>query len=67
MTLLKAGRPSQRAAAPKVQAPAAQVRLNVNVDADLYRELRLLAVKDGVTVSELVRGWIATKVQRAAR
>ena len=40
-------------------------RLNVNINSQDYRKLKLQALLDGVTLSELVKLWIADYLSKA--
>jgi hypothetical protein len=42
--------------------PPKPVRLNLDLDPDLHRQLKLRAVSDGMTIAELVRGLIQREI-----
>jgi hypothetical protein len=47
--------------------PPKPVRLNLDLDPDIHRQLKLRAVHDGTTVAELVRGLIKRELEWQAK
>jgi hypothetical protein len=60
---MKAGRPSAARPAPKLADVAGKsVRVNFEIDSELHRKLKMLAIEQGRSVSDILRDSIAKLV-----
>ncbi len=67
--VLKAGRPSERGGAAKATMladlagkPAKPVRINFDLDREQHMRLKLLAIKKGKSVTDILRGLVASEL-----
>lgn len=49
---------------PRTVEPGSEQLISVRIDTDLYRQAKLLAVRDGITIKELLASALAREVEQ---